>query len=144
MKHPFAEPIRYRLRGSAGLTAWLAAVYGGAVAAAWGSSLPAGAAALLSVFAAAGFIRGLRLHALRTGRDAVVWLEIGVEVRVGLAGGQVCPVRPRPFSFVHPWIIVLRLESEGGPRCVLVPRDSLSAPAEHKVLRRRLRHGEAR
>ena len=144
MTDPPAEPTRYRLRGSPGLAAWLAAVYGGAIAAAWGSALPAGAAALLSAFAAAGFVRGLRLHALRTGRDAAVWLEIGVEVRVGLAGGRVCPVRPRPFPFVHPWIIVLQLEFEDGSRCVLVPRDSLSAPAEHKALRRRLRHGETR
>ena len=144
MTDPPAEPIRYRLRGSPGLTAWLAAVYGGAVAAAWGSALPAGAAAVLSVFAAAGFVRGLRLHALRTGRDAAIWLEIGAEVRVGLAGGQVCSVRPRPFPFVHPWIIVLPVASEAGSRYVLVPRDSLSGRAEHKALRRRLRHGETR
>ena len=144
MTDPPAEPTRYRLRGSPGLAVWLAAVYAGAVAAAWGSALPPWAAAVLSAFAAAGLLRGLRLHALRTGRGAAVWLEVGAEVRIGLAGGRVCPVRPRAVPFVHPWIIILRIESEGGSSCVLVPRDSLSGRAEHKALRRRLRQGEAR
>ena len=144
MTNPPAEPIRYRLRGSPGLAAWLAAVYGGAVAAAWGSALPAGASAVLSAFAAAALVRGLRLHALRTGRDAAVWLEVGAKARIGLADGRVCSVRARAFPFVHPWIIILRLESEDGSRCVLMPRDSLSGRAEHKALRRRLRQGETR
>lgn len=143
MTDPTAAPVRYYLRGSRALAGWLVIAYGGAVATLWGSALPAEAAAAFSALAAAGFVRGLRLHALRAGRDAAVWLEVGAEPRIGLAGGREYAARFRGSPFVHPWLVILRLESENGSTSVVVPSDSLSAPAEHKALRRLLRHGGA-
>ena len=134
---------RFDLCGSRGLAVWLTAVYGGAILAAWGSALPAGVAAVFSVLAAAGFLRDLRRHALRTARDAVTWLEIGPKPGVGLAGGQVQALRLRARPFVHPWLVILPLEAAEGPRSVLIPADSLSARADHKALRRLLRQGGA-
>ena len=132
---------RFDLRGSRTLAVWLAAVHGGAILAAWDSALPAAGAGLVSVLAAAGFVRGLRLHALRRGRDAVVRIDLGPELRIVFADGRVRAARLRARPLVHSWLVTLRLESGDGPTVVLVPPDSLSSRSAHKALRFGLRHG---
>ena len=134
-------PVRFELRRSRTLALWLAAVHGGGVIAVWGSALPAAAAGVLSAFAAASFVRGLRLHALRSAPDAVVRVALEPEVRLGLADGRTCRAALRARPFLHPRLVVLRLDSDVGRTVVLVPPDSLSPRALHKALRRRLRHG---
>ena len=131
--------IRLHLRGSPGLAGWLAAAYGGGVLAVWGSALPTGAAAALSVLAAAGILRDLRRHVVRSARNAVVWLEAAPEPRIGLASGEVRSARLRGSAFVHPWLVIVPLGAAGGPRSVVVPADSLPAPSAHRTLRRLLR-----
>lgn len=136
-------PIRFELRGSRTLALWLAAVHGGGVLAAWGSALPAAAAAVLSALAAASFVRGLRLHALRNAPDAVVRIALEPEIRLGFSDGRACRGELRTPPFLHPRLVVLRLDSDAGRTVVLVPPDSLSPQALHKSFRRRLRHGGA-
>lgn len=134
-------PIRFELRGSRALVIWLAAAHGGGVLAAWGSALPTAAAGVLSALAAASFVRGLRLHALRSAPGAVVRVALEPEIRLGLADGRSCRAELRAPPFLHPRLVVLRLDSDIGRTVVLVPPDSLFPPALHKALRRRLRHG---
>ena len=134
-------PIRFELRPSRTLVLWLAAVHGGGVLAAWGSALPAVAAGALSALAAASFIRGLRLHALRSARDAVVRITLEPGVRLGFPDGRECAAELRARPLLHVWLVALRLDSDTGRTVVLVPPDSLSSPAAHKTLRSRLQHG---
>ena len=108
-------PIRFELRGSRTLALWLAAVHGGGVLAAWGSALPAAAAALLSALAAASFVRGLRLHALRNAPDAVVRIALEPEIRLGFSDGRACRGELRTPPFLHPRLVVLRLDSDARP-----------------------------
>lgn len=136
-------PIRFELGRSRTLALWLAAVHGGGLLAAWGSALPAAAAGVLSAFAAASFIRGLRLHVLRSARNAVVRVALEPGIRLGFSDGRTCRAEPRARPFLHAWIVVLRLESDAGRTVVLVPPDSLPSQAVHKMLRSRLRHGGA-
>lgn len=134
-------PTRFDLRRSRTLALWLAAAHGGGVLAVWGSALPAAAAGVLSVLAAASFVRGLRLHALRNARNAVVRVALEPEIRLGFSDGRECRGELRAPPFLHPRIVVLRLDSDAGRTVVLVPPDSLSPQALHKAFRRRLRHG---
>ena len=133
-------PMRFDLRRSRTLVLWLAGVHGGGVLAVWGSALPAAVAGVLCVLAAVSFVRGLRLHALRNARNAVIWVALDPELRLGFAGGRVCGARLRARPLVHAWLVTLRLEWDDGRTVVLVPPDSLSSRADHKKLRRRLRH----
>ena len=137
-------PTRFDLRRSRILVAWLAAVHGGGVLAAWGSALPGVAAAALTVLATASFVRGLRLHALRIARDAVVWVALDPEPRFGFSDGRTFRARLRARVLLHPWLVTLRLDYDEGSTVVLVPRDSLPSKADHKAIRRRLRHGGQR
>ena len=134
-------PIRFELGRSRTLALWLAAVHGGGVLAVWGSALPAAVAGALSVLAAASFIRGLRLHALRSARNAVVLMALEPGILLGFSDGRTCRAEPRARPLLHTWLVALRLDSDAGRTVVLVPPDSLSSHAVHKALRRRLRHG---
>ena len=134
-------PIRFDLRRSPVLVLWLAAVHGGGALAAWASALPAAAAAAVLALAAASFVHGLRLHALRSARNSVVWLALDPELRLGFADGRTCGARLRARPLLHPWLVTLRLESDAGRTVVLVPPDSLSSRAGHRAIRSRLRHG---
>ena len=134
-------PVLLELRRSRTLALWLAAVHGGGVIAVWGSALPPAVAGVLSVFAAASFVRGLRLHALRSAPDAVVRVALEPELGVGFPDGRTCRAALRARPFLHPRLVVLRLDSDPGRIVVLVPPDALAAPAAHKTLRSRLRHG---
>ena len=134
-------PIRFELRKSRTVALWLAAAHGGGVLAVWESALPPAAAGVLSVLAAASFVRGLRLHALRSAPGAVVGVALEPEIRLRLADGRSCRAELRAPPFLHPWLVVLRLDSNAGRAAVLVPPDSLSPRALHKAFRRRLRHG---
>lgn len=132
-------PARFDLRRSRILVLWLAAVYGGGVLAVWGSALPVAAAGGLSLLAAAGFLRGLRLHALRSAGNAVVWFALDPEVRIGFADGRECGARLRARPLVHVWLVTLRFDCDAGRTVVLVPPDALSSRADHKWIRGRLR-----
>ena len=135
-------PIRFELRRSRTLALWLAAVHGGGVLAAWGSALPAAAAGVLSALAAASFLRGLRLHALRSARNAVVWVALEPEISLGFSDGRTCRAELRARPLLHPWLVALRLDSDAGRTVVvLVPPDSLFSQAVHKRFRSRLQHG---
>ena len=134
-------PMRFELRKSRTVALWLAAAHGGGVLAVWGSALPPAAAGVLSVLVAASFVRGLRLHALRSARGAVVRVSLEPGIRLGLADGRSCRAELRAPPFLHPRLVVLRLDSDAGRTVVLAPPDSLSPQALHKALRRRLRHG---
>lgn len=135
------QTIRFELRKSPTLALWLAAAHGGGALAVWGSALPTAAAGALSVLAAASFVRGLRLHALRSARGAVVRLALEPGIRLDLADGRSCRAELRAPPFLHPGLVVLRLDADTGRTVVLAPPDSLSPRALHKALRRRLRHG---
>ncbi len=134
-------PTRFDLRRSRLLVLWLAAAHGGGALAAWWSALPAAAATTLTVLAAASFVRGLRLHALRNATNAIVWIALDPELRIGFSNGRSCGARLRAPPLLHPWLVTLRLASEAGRAVVLVPPDSLSSQADHKAIRSRLRHG---
>lgn len=134
-------PMRFELRKSRTVALWLAAAHGGGVLAVWGSALPTIAAGLLSALAAASFVRGLRLHALRSAPNAIVRIVFEPGIRLGLADGRSCRAELRAPPFLHPWLVVLRLDSDTGRTVVLAPPDSLFPQALHKALRRRLRHG---
>ena len=134
-------PIRLELRRSRTLALWLAAVHGGGVLAAWGSALPTAAAGVLSALAVASFVRGLRLHALRSARSAVVWVALEPEIRLGFSDGRACRAELRPRPLLHPWLVALRFDSDAGRTVALVPPDSLSSQAVHKRFRSRLQHG---
>ena len=135
------NPIRFDLGRSPALALWLAGVLGGGVFAAWGSALSTPAAGVLSVLAVVSLIRGLRLHALRNARNAVVRVAFGPEIRIGFPDGRECVARLRSPPLAHAWLIALRLESDCGRTAVLVPPDSLSSRADHKRMRRCLHHG---
>ena len=150
-RSPGVEPImpqtptrtRFELRPSRALVLWLAGAIGGGVLAAWGSALPPAAAGALSVLAAASLVRGLRLHALRSARDAVIRIALEPEIRIGFRDGRECGARLREPPLVHPWLVALPLETDRGRMSVLVPSDSLASPAEHKRMRVCLRLGGA-
>lgn len=137
-------PSRFDLRPSRTLALWFAGVHGGGALAAWGSSLPATVTSALSVLAAASMVHGLRLHALRSARNAVVGITLHPEIRIVFSNGRECGARLRSPPLVHAWLVVLRLESDGGNLSVLVPPDSLSSRAAHKEVRVCLRHGGLR
>ena len=134
---------RFELRPSRALVLWLAGAIGGGVLAAWGSALPPAAAGALSVLAAASLVRGLRLHALRSARDAVIRIALEPEIRIGFRDGRECGARLRAAPLVHPWLVALPLETDRGRMSVLVPADSLASRAEHKRMRVCLRLGGA-
>ena len=136
-------PTRFDLRRSRTLALWLAGVHGGGALAVWGSALPATIASVLSLLAVVSLVRSLRLHALRSARNAVVWVSFHPEIRIGFPDGRECRARHRAPPLAHAWLVVLRLETDGGHLAVLVPPDSLSSRAEHKVVRGGLRHGRS-
>ena len=137
----------FDLRRSCALVLWFVTALGGGVFAAWGSALPAAAAGLLSVLAAASLVRGLRLHALRSAGDAVIGItldsgirpgirpDIRPDIRIEFRDGGGCGARLRAPPLVHAWLVVLRLETDRGRLSVLVPPDSLATRAEHKRMR---------
>ena len=134
-------PTRFDLRPSRALVLWLAGVIGGGVLAAWGSALSPAVAGALSVLAAASLVRGLRLHALRSARDAVIRIALEPEIRICFRDGRECGARLRETPLVHAWLVALRLETDRGRMSVLVPPDSLASRAEHKRMRVCLRLG---
>ena len=135
---------RFNLRGSPVLAAWLVAVHGGAVLAVWGSAMPVIVAGAFSVLSACVLVRDLRLHAMRSARGAVVWLELEPGLRLGFADGRECGARLRARPLVHPRLLILRFASEAGHGVLLVPADSLPSRTAHKTIRRCLRHGVSR
>ena len=137
-------PTRFDLRRSRSLALWLTAVHGGGALAVWASSLPATVSGVLCVLSAVSLVRGLRLHALRSARNAVVWIAFHPAIRIGFPDGRECGARLRAAPLAHAWLVVLRLESDGGRTSVLVPPDSLSSRAAHKEVRIWLRHGGLR
>ena len=134
-------PTRFDLRPSTALVLWLAGVLGGGVLAAWGSALPPAAAGALSILAAASLVRGLRRHALRSARDAVIETALDPEIRIGFRDGRECGARLRAPPLVHAWLVALPLETDRGRMSVLVPPDSLAGPVDHKRMRVCLRLG---
>ena len=134
-------PTRFDLGRSPTLALWLAGVLGGGVLAAWASALPPAAAGMLSVLAVVSLVRGLRLHALRSARNAVVRIAFEPEIRIGFPDGRECRARHRAPPLVHARLVALRLEWEGGRTAVLVAPDSLASQADHKKMRVCLRHG---
>ena len=134
-------PTRFALRRSPALAAWLVAVHAGAILAAWASAMPGVAAGAVSVLAVGALVRSMRLHVLRSAACAVVWIELDPDLRLGFANGSVLGARVRGHPFIHPWLVSLPYESEGGPGVVLIPPDSLSSRAGHRAVRRCLRHG---
>ena len=134
-------PSRFVLRRSPTLVAWLAAVHGGALLAVWGSAMPAAAAGILTVLAVASFLRGIRVHALRSANCAVIWVEFLPDLRLGYGDGTAREARLRGHPLVHPWLVNLQYESASGRGVVLIPPDSLSSRDGHRTLRRILRHG---
>lgn len=136
------EPAdRFDLYPSRTATVWIASVHGGGVLALWGSAAPPEAAGILSVLVACSFIHGLRLHALRSARRAVAWIEIGRTLRVGFVDGRRCAARLRSRPVVTGRLVVLRLETDGGRTTLLVPADALRSRSRHKAIRRVVRHG---
>ena len=134
---------RFDLRTSPTAAAWLAVVHAGGVLAVWTSAVPPVATGGLAVLAALSFVRALRLHALRSARNAVVRLELGRTLRLTFADGRESPAKLRAKPLVHCRLVVIRLAWEGGRTVVLVPPDALRTHADHKALRRGLRHGVA-
>ena len=134
---------RFDLRPSRTVAVWLAVAHGGGLLALWTSAVPSAATGLLAVLAACGFVRALRLHALRSAKNAVIRIEVGRTLRVGFADGRESPARLRAEPFVNCAVVVLRLSSHDGRTIVLVPPDALRTNADHKALRRALRHGAA-
>lgn len=110
---PSAAPIGFDLLPSRSLACALAAAHAGGAAALWMSAAPPWLAAPLLVLAAASLARALRRHALRRAPDAAVRLEWGGgggAPRVVRADGGACGMRPRAPPFVHPRLVILRLE----------------------------------
>ena len=136
-----SNATRFDLGRSRGLVAWLAVVHGGAIVAAWSSALPAVVAAAASIVVVASCIRGMRLHALRLARDAVVRLELSEGLRIELASGAIHSARLRARPLVHPWLVTLAVDFDTGSAMVLVPSDSMASPAAHRAVRRCLRDG---
>ena len=116
--------------------------HAGAVLALWSSAVPSAAGGVLTAVAAASLVRSLRLHAVRRANGAVVWIELGRALRIGFADGREMAAHFRAPPFVHARLVVLRLASNAGRTVVLVPLDALPSRADHKAMRRTLRHGE--
>jgi len=109
--------------------------------AAWSSALPTAAAAAASLVVVASCIRGMRLHALRVARNAVVRLELSEGLRIEFANGAIRSARLRTRPLVHPWLVTLAVDFDTGSTVVLVPSDSMASPSAHRAVRRRLRDG---
>ena len=120
---------------------WIAVVHAGAVASLFGSAVPPAAGGVLTAIVALSFVRSLRLHAFRCARKAVVRIELGPTLRIGFADGTEAAAHLRTPPLVHCRLVVFRLASDAGRTVVLVPPDALRSPADHKTLRRHVRHG---
>ncbi len=114
---PSAAAIGFDLLPSRSLACALAAAHAGGAAAVCMSAAPPWLAAPLLALAAASLARALRRHALRRAPDAAVRLEWGGgggAPRVVFADGGACEMRPRAPPFVHPGLVILRLEQVPG------------------------------
>jgi hypothetical protein len=135
-----ARLVWLRIGPSSRLGLWLAVVHVGALAALAQPGLPAPAAIGAAILVVASFVHCARRHALRADPRSIVAVALAAD---GLVLSRVDGTRARVFAvgetFVHPWLVAMRV-GRGGRRAeaLVVVFDAVEHEA-FRALRVRLR-----
>lgn len=132
-----ANSLRLALRPSPGLTGLLVAGHAGAVALVWLVLPPWWGRALASSALGASLVIALRRHALRSGGEAIVEVELSADGGVNLRrqDGGLIEGRLLASTFVSSLLVILNFATQPrGRLAVLVPGDALT-PEDHRRLR---------